>query len=275
MVARSQVLVYEMLLDKDYGSYIVLNVHDSIILAVKIEEYLHVVQEVIEIMCSQVPPELTHKTLPPVHFVTEVGPENAQKWGWRHGQEYPLSLDHFVNRWGSHWLTEGERAKPPEKREAPTWVGPVYMGWTLEKEIEEIRAARARLLVTTDSVETEPVGQEWFELENILKQFDALALQMAQTGMALKPHRQPANIRYIVPDGGSGVPDTKIVGPFQFPERMIASATLQHRGHSIESYRTTLQLIKPLLTLSSELVELSDALREWEEKYRDLLPDAE
>lgn len=142
MIARATVEITEWLLDNQYQTYIALNVHDSLVLAVKIEEYEQIMPEIIRIMCRQMPEHFCRRTVPKVHFVSEIGPENAQKWGYVDGVDYPWSFDHFINQWGVHKLPEEELAKPAKKREAPTWIGNLDDGWTLEKEIEEIANER-------------------------------------------------------------------------------------------------------------------------------------
>lgn len=144
MISRAMVEATIWLLENKYKSYIAFNVHDSIVLVVKIEEYYEVVQEVIRIMCRQMPERYCNRTIPRVHFVTEVGPENARKWGWRPNVQYPFPLDEFINQWGVHKLPPEELAKDPKKWEAPTWVGPKHLGWTLEKEMEEQREKRSQ-----------------------------------------------------------------------------------------------------------------------------------
>jgi hypothetical protein len=142
MISRAMVEATEWLLQNNYKSYIAFNVHDSLIFVVHQDEYYEVVPEVIRIMCHQMPEKYCKRTIPMVHFVTEVGPENSRKWGWRDSVPYPFPLDEFINQWGVHKLPAEELAKDPKKWEAPTWVGPKHLGWTLEKEMEEQRNAR-------------------------------------------------------------------------------------------------------------------------------------
>ena len=115
-----------------YKSYVALNVHDSIIVALKIEEADEVLPKLFEIMGEQVPLSLRQRTIPPIHFVSEMGPENARKWGYRHNQPYGLPLNVFYNRWGKFELEDGQT-------EAPTWVVNVAAGETLENEIAAMR----------------------------------------------------------------------------------------------------------------------------------------
>ncbi len=139
MIARATVEITEWLLAAGKATYVAFNVHDSLIVAVKLEEYADVLPEIIRIMCRQMPERFCRRTVPMIHFVSEVGPENARKWGYRPGREYPFSLDHFVNQWGVHLLPESQLAEPPERREAPTWIGPVHTGWTLAAEMQQQR----------------------------------------------------------------------------------------------------------------------------------------
>ena len=141
MVHRSIVLIDKHLREMKYKTYIALNVHDSVILAVNDWEYANtnVVQEILQIMCNIVPQDLCQRTMPPVHFVSEIGPENSRKWGKRMGQDYPYPMNEFINQWGRHSLPEDMLKEPESEWEAPTWVGPVHEGWTLEGEMKELR----------------------------------------------------------------------------------------------------------------------------------------
>lgn len=142
MISRACVAITEWLLDTEYWSYIALNVHDSLVLAVKIEEYETIMPQIIRIMCEQMPEKYCRRTSPKIHFVSEVGPENAFKWGFQDGVEYPWSMDYFINQWGIHELPDEVLEKELFKREAPTWIGPVHEGWTLENEMAQLSEER-------------------------------------------------------------------------------------------------------------------------------------
>ncbi|MCK5018567.1 MAG: hypothetical protein KAS32_16015, partial [Candidatus Peribacteraceae bacterium] len=132
IVRRSMIETQEWLEDENYDTRIALNIHDSHIPNCVEEEADIVLPKNAEFMGSQVPEEFCRRTTPMVHFVSAVGPENAKKWGYVDGKEYPLSLDKFYNQWGVHQMPEGED-------EAPTWRGPIHEGWTLAKETKAIK----------------------------------------------------------------------------------------------------------------------------------------
>ncbi len=132
VVHRSMTEAQEWLEDEDYETRIAINIHDSDIPNVVIEEVNEAIPKISEFMGSQVPDIFCRRTTPMVHFVSAVGPENAEKWGYVDGQDYPLPLDKFYNQWGVHAMPEGED-------EAPTWRGPVHKGWTLKGETQAIK----------------------------------------------------------------------------------------------------------------------------------------
>jgi len=139
-IARSLVVVDHYLTTNGFNSRVDLNVHDALQPNVYNEEYPVVGPAICRIMAEIPPMQFCRRTIPTINFTTQAGPENAQKWGKRDGQPYPLSMDHWVNQWGYMVLPEEELTKPPEEREAPNWFGPVHEGWTLEKAIDQRHA---------------------------------------------------------------------------------------------------------------------------------------
>lgn len=117
--AMTQALVQrsDWLKDNGFQTWDCLQVHDSIITQVKIDEYLDVIQPLIGIMQNVVPESWCNRTLPyrARFLVTVDHSENSGKWGWRDGMEYPFDTRSYVNYWGFHQLEEGQE-------EAPTWI---------------------------------------------------------------------------------------------------------------------------------------------------------
>lgn len=181
--------------ENGFKSRIAFNVHDSIIFDCAVDEYETVMPRVFELMGEQVPEKFRQRTTPPVHFVSEAGPENATKWGFRHGYEYPFSLDHFANRWGIHLLPEDELAKEPKDREAPTWRGPIHEGWSIEQEIAELRAERNEELLK-GSISAPATRQELGaflplkENDWIFSEYETLFAEISQTLEELQHPRQ-------------------------------------------------------------------------------------
>lgn len=131
--ARSLVMATLWLLRNNYRTYIPLNIHDSLIVSTYKNEWEEAIPMICEIMGTVFPPEYLHRTIPSIHMVANVGPENFHKWGWRADREYLLPMDKFANQWGIFDMSEGEI-------EAPVWLADMRTNWTLEKEIEERKA---------------------------------------------------------------------------------------------------------------------------------------
>lgn len=119
-----------------YKSWDCLQVHDSIITQVKVEEYREVIQPLIAIMQNVVPEKWLNRTLPyrSRFLVTVDHSENSHKWGWSASRTYPFDESEYVNVWGFHQLAEGED-------EAPTWINEWGYGEeALEKELEYLES---------------------------------------------------------------------------------------------------------------------------------------
>ncbi len=100
-----------------YKSWDCLQVHDSTLSQIALEEYEEIIQPLIVIMQNVVPESWLNRTLPyrARFLVTVDHSENSGKWGWRDGVEYPFDKRAYVNAWGFHQLAEGQE-------EAPTWI---------------------------------------------------------------------------------------------------------------------------------------------------------
>ena len=265
MVHRSIVQIYHYLLEKEYETYIALNVHDSIILCVKDEEYenTNVVQEVLQLMCGIVPEHLCRRTFPPVHFVSEVGPENAKKWGKRVGQEYPFSLEEFVNQWGKHTLPEDELAKAPAEREAPTWVGPVHEGWTLENEMKELRDQYEESEIIKQNGGVLVLGADdnyWDTLNTAL-----LRSSDDNTKSRIEELTKLKELSFLV--NGK----TQKTGLLTFPNYMLALEKLYHAGVITDRFLDELMVIRDTL----EDID-SEETNEWRKRngfVLELIPD--
>jgi hypothetical protein len=155
IIHNAMIEIEEMLERKGYKSRLVLNVHDSLILQVDNWEYYNtdVVQDVLKILCGQVPVTMLEATVPAVDFASETCPSNLFKWGKRHNQDYPLPTDEFINRWGrwklSDWV-DVSKFKSEKEWEAPTWKGPKHEGWTFESAKEELREKKAKAALYPD-----------------------------------------------------------------------------------------------------------------------------
>lgn len=154
IIHNAMIGIEAMLEERGYRTRLVLNVHDSLIVQVDNWEYYNtnVMQEILQILCGQVPATMLKGTVPQVDFASETCPSNRFKWGHRHNQEYPLPINEFINRWGrwklSDWVNlEGKKEKDWE---APTWKGPVHEGWTFEKGKEELIEAKRKAALHPD-----------------------------------------------------------------------------------------------------------------------------
>jgi hypothetical protein len=266
MVHRATVEAAEWLEDEGYDTYIAWNIHDSLIVALSIEEYNNtdVLQKILQILCRQMPTEFCHRTMPPIHFVSEVGPENARKWGYRHGQEYPIPLDTFVNQWGKHKLPQEILDMPAHEHEAPTWVGPVHEGYTLEGEMAELRKkqedSRAVEEEGDGAVAEVAFGEEWFELQNILKELMPLQAQFMEMYGTVS---RPASYKYTNNEG-----ETDDTGLLVFPDTVRVLHALWHTGRDV-GFPGALTNITDMLTVAKKMIEWLEMLKQWEEQHGD------
>jgi hypothetical protein len=246
-------------IEKGMDSWPALNIHDSVILCCKIEEYPQAPVDVIEMLGTQVPESLLNRTNPPMRFLSEVGPENAFKWGWQNDQEYPFPLDEFVNRWGVHKLDETELAKEPKDREAPTWRGPYHQGYTLEAEIEEVRAKRKAKGLDEEKetiISIAPI-ERWHDFKKIVDQLHVINTDLSKVDQRFLSMQVPREIIF----------GDKTLGPFDFPSAMVVGQELAHKGHDHDFYFNALKEVTDLEQFFTRMESLSTAYREWRRKY--------
>lgn len=263
MTSRSRIETAEQLEDEQWESYVALDIHDSLIAAQRKTEYPAMGIKISKIMGGQVPVEFCCRTSPPVHFVTEAGPENAFKWGWRDGQDYPLPLDEFVNQWGCHKLSDDILELPVGEREAPTWIGAEHEGYTLEREIVEIENERRGEEDLDDDGEggaiTMPVVTEH------KKHWDDLCKYILQTRDIFFSHQphiahllSPRVVSFVAPTG-----EVKKTDPVMLPQRAALSQILYHKGHSAPLQQDANQVeetLDSLLEMSKQLEKVIDQM---------------
>jgi hypothetical protein len=253
LASRSLVLVPKMLREKGFKSYVILNVHDSLLIAIHEPEWPEVGIEIAKVMCNIVPEELLTRTNPPLRFVTECGPENAQKWGWTADGKYPFSLEHYVNQWGYHQLTEDEGLlKAPKDREAPTWRRNRDVFPTMEAEMLHTKKMWAAKAAGNDE-QAATVVEAWDALETVLRKMQADP-QLAETATKLLA---PAEVK----SGGRTVRLSSLA------ERMTAAALLRGSNCEIPYYTVSLSLLNSLLSFVHNDVQLSTELMAWKRKY--------
>ena len=225
-----------------FETFVTLNVHDSLLPAVKLEEYDEVLPEIFKIMGSQVPQAYLDRTCPPTHFVSEAGPENRYKWGYRWNQEYPFPLDEFVNQWGVHKIPDGED-------EAPTWRGPVHLGWSIEDDIlrwqlengqKQTGDTQSASNLTTFNRLKDSV--EWLEEnKDLIPQFLLL----------LEEIEQPRVITYTTGQG-----EVKETGPLASAEYISAARYLASQGVPDPTYSDYLASLELLQKMYNKLGEI-------------------
>jgi DNA polymerase I-like protein with 3'-5' exonuclease and polymerase domains len=122
--------IQQYLYDTARKSYVATMIHDSLIIAMHVDEYRELAVHLIQMMGSVVPSDWLTRTEPPIRWLTDIDHgKNAKKWGLVVGREYPFPLDEYVNQWGFHRLPEGTT-------EAPVWIN--QWGWgeqALEREL--------------------------------------------------------------------------------------------------------------------------------------------
>lgn len=248
MVSRAIVSIGEYLREGGYKTTVAINVHDSIILHAYVAEVDDILPRIFQIMAEVVPFEMRSLTRPFIHFISEIGPENAFKWGYVRGRQYPLSFDHFYNQWGKHLLPEDQLALPVDKREAPTWVVNVAEGDTLEKEYE--RHKRKETLESNGIVVE--ADNRWVRvvqrIENlariggeVLEEINDLVIMV----------RTVYSLSVKVEDGD------KTFGPLDYVNYMYATDALTSRGYD----RSTLTSLPDYDTIVSMIERIEEKLR--------------
>lgn len=242
MVSRAMAEIDEFLKQGGYKSYLVINVHDSLIVSVAVDEADVVLPKICEIMGEQVPMKLRKRTLPRTHFVSEIGPENATKWGKRLDGTYPIDPDfeHFWNRWGKHRLPDDVLKDEWFKREAPTWRGPVHEGWTIEAEMEE-----DRLQASSDSKDR--------SVRDFWERF--LTIGNAALGLSIDP-----NMDVQLDDGRS----------VSLIDALVYARQQMHNG-SLEDYEALKEMLAPVFELYYRYRKVKLNLDELYEDYGDMV----
>lgn len=132
LIVRAINRIRAWLMENNYKTYVSLQVHDSLIINLALDEYPFVVQKIIQIMGSVLDGEIRYKATderPAVEWNQSTSPAirwlvdldnigNSTKWGRQHNREYPLPITEYVNKWGVHQLTEEEL----KAKKAPTWI---------------------------------------------------------------------------------------------------------------------------------------------------------
>jgi hypothetical protein len=250
LVGAAIVRIAAFLRENNYRTTISINVHDSIILHACVAEVDRILPEILRIMSTVIPADLLRRTKPFIHFVSELGPENAFKWGWQHNRTYPLSLEHFYNQWGKHLLPQDQLALPPDKREAPTWVVNEAAGETLEKEWQEYRKSKA-LQDYGVSVE---VNNRWAMLFGRYEKLERIASELNLAMFDLSMFRSTYAVRVDDPKKG-----TIDLGVMDFVNAMNTYDALAARGY-----------LKEGLTGLPSYDNLNDILLQYEAKIKEM-----
>ncbi len=249
MISRADVIISETLEREGYKTFVQQDIHDSLIIAFDTEEYLAdnraLPVRIAKIMGEIMPDELCERTTPKTHFVTNLGPENAKKWGKNPYREYQLPLDEFVNQWGVFPLPEGAE-------EAPTWTGDESQGWTLEKETQALEAKR-KIQAAVDGTDGTLAHLEtdiavWMELQTVLASIPEAARLLVPIKLVYKGK------------------DNQVVdaGHLPFPAWMTAGRVLLHNGNG----HLYLQMIDKVKTI---IHDHPDHFADWCNKYEGVL----
>lgn len=252
MISRADVLIAEMLERENYKTFIQQDVHDSLIIAFDHEEFeadnYALPTRIAQMMGSIMPEEYCERTTPKTHFVTNLGPENAKKWGYNPHRDYALRTDIFINQWGVF---------PTTQTEAPTWIGPEHKGWTLEAETKELTMRRQ-------------VHEELEQTGGVVGSIAADDSQIwldLQTKLVTHPAPSPLVQRLLMPmELVHKNKDDKLVslGHFTFAAWMAASRRLYHNGNG-SLYTEMLSKIQAIVA------ETPEHFSDWQAKHEDVL----
>ena len=207
VVFRGMILAQEECIDRGLSLRIVGQVHDEVVGQCLIEEFWECVMPIIKHMQEAIPEQYLNRTVPAIRMLSAIGPENAEKWGYDNRREYPIDKTKFANYWGIHPMPEGET-------EAPTWIGDMNAGYTIEGEIIQ-RSVQSAQQASEQSIEIEKLPT-W-------SQFNRIYNDLFTTMRKLEDLRIPTNVRV----------NDKELGPFLLPERMAIMSTMAQRGHIV------------------------------------------
>lgn len=207
VVFRGMILAQEEAIDKGMSLRIVGQVHDEVVGQCLIEEFWDCVMPIIKHMQEAIPKQYLERTVPAIRMLSAIGPENAEKWGFDNRRDYPIDKTKFANYWGIHDMPEGEH-------EAPTWIGDMNAGYTIEGEIIE-RSVKSAQVNGDQSIEVEKLPA-W-------SQFNRIYNDLFTTVRKLEDLRTPATVKV----------NEKELGPFLLPERMAIMSTMAGRGHIV------------------------------------------
>lgn len=265
MLRKATRVLTDFLYQNGYRTRVLVNIHDSLIILFDIEEYKNtdLPIQIAKIMCSQMPDYLLEQTTPNITFTTELGPENAQKWGKRFDREYPVPLEEFVNQWGRFKLPEAEMSKPVDRWEAPSWKGDESNGWTLEGEIEHIRQQQELgEEVDKDGAKVEkfhedPMMNAAMSIEYALQELYEMSIEMYATASAIKAILNDPE-RVIVNDDKGKPTQVRLTNVH---DKLYILATLAQQKGVILPLRDFKTKLKPILDLGLQLSKSSDKLQ--------------
>jgi hypothetical protein len=153
LVKRAIVLIMGLYRERKMKSYIAIDVHDSIILAVKHEEWDTAIPLASQIMSSVVPEELNARTNPKIQWIAEPDFEgNAKKWG--RNQWHPEPRQEAITQWFAD--EEGNFWGMSEEEVAALILRPEYGPFESEAEAK----AFCGQLVQIPQLPPEPASQE-------------------------------------------------------------------------------------------------------------------
>lgn len=243
IIWRSIVITSEDMEREGRDVYVSSQVHDELVVDVRPQDAFEVAQRIIETIATIIPDAALNRTLPKTRMLSEVGIENANKWGYRgtEGYVYPLPHNKFVNRWGVHDLPEGAE-------EAPTWVCDESRGESIEKEIARFLEKSDKNYL--DEKDAPPVlafsnSNQWSDLDKTFsKIWEALH--------GLNEHR---SLQQLTIDGENK-------GLYDFSNRMLIVQEGLHKGQPVGSeYKQVWEKVKGVK-------EAADQLLKWYEQYK-------
>ncbi len=192
IVVRAINRIRRWLLDNNYKTTILSQVHDSLLINLAVDEYPFVPQKIVQIMGSILDEEVRYKatddhpaitwnnsTSPAIRWLVDLDNiGNSHKWGYEANREYPLPIDEYVNKWGVHKLTEAEM----KEGKAPTWINSFGYGEdALKKELAG--ELGVELDLAEPNAKKEPF--QWARLQHAINQLVPLITPMQLNGHVL------------------------------------------------------------------------------------------
>jgi len=193
LIHNAMLKISQAFIERGFKSYIALNIHDSIIVAVYDDEVDLVVPIICGIMGSVAPDSLTKRTIPYISFSAEYCPRsNAKKWGYRHNRPYPQDTSRYANKYGFFPYAEGEE-------EAPVWKWDERVFHSLDEWITWCKADRDKPEEVVSQEVDLPIHAKYaYILGDVVNQYHEMVVPFTSVNGTTQEYLTPTFDEYMI-----------------------------------------------------------------------------